>query len=356
MTQEGSREHRIVGQIWNALGVDPNTTPDHLTLGEIGIESMFAIELQQGLEKDYGIKISLTDVKSITVGHMKDFQNGKVNELKQFAQDIREARARLSKKKFLIPGETHTLLNNSKTGKPIYFLPPIEGIFSSFESLAKKIDRPVIGLNWTKDMDDMSVSQMSKHFTELLNRLSPDQNYDIVGHFYGALIASKMLRKASVGRAVIIDIMSLTKMDEDICSDEHVFNLCTKFIFHDMPKNIELRISRDLSRIPDVNEKISRLCAEIKDFGGKSLVARDLDQILQNSFKRAKLFSQYRIKLTKKLSKVAQNVGKKFLEKTGKLLVIKPFDELNHNKDINSMDSNNIIDNVFNSYFIPGEV
>lgn len=308
MAQEGTREHRIIGQIWNALGVDPLTTPDHLTLGEIGIESMFAIELQQGLEKDYGIKISLADVKSITVRQMKEFQNGEVNELRQFADDIREARIRLNKKRFVVPAEAYTHLNGVHTGKPVYFLPPIEGIFSTFESLAKKIDKPVIGLNWTKDMDGMSVSEMSGHFTQLLARLSPNQNYDIVGHFYGALIASKMLRKASIGRAVIIDIMSATKMDEDVAADDQVFNLCTKFIFHDMPKNIELRISRDLSHIKDVNEKIGRLCAEIKEFGGKGLVSKDLDQILKNSFRRAKLFTNYRIKLTKKLSKYGQKV------------------------------------------------
>ncbi|CAG2111135.1 unnamed protein product, partial [Medioppia subpectinata] len=45
--QSGTREARIVAQIWMALGIDPNTTPDHLTLGEIGMESMFAVEFQQ---------------------------------------------------------------------------------------------------------------------------------------------------------------------------------------------------------------------------------------------------------------------------------------------------------------------
>ena len=49
-----------------------------------------------------------------------------------------------------------------------------------------------------------------------------------------------------------------------------------------------------------------------------------------------------------KYQKMRQNVGKMFLEKTGKLLVIKPFDDLH--------ETTTDVENLFNSYFIPGEV
>ena len=194
-----------------------------------------------------------------------------------------------------------------------------------------------------------SIKELSQHFTQVLKTLSPNENYDIVGHFYGALIASKMLRKASIGRAVIIDILSNTKMDEDVATDDNIFKIVTQFVFHDIPKNVEQRIQRDLSSVSDINEKINKLCAEIKEFGGKSLVSRDLDEILKKSFKRAKLFTNYRIKLMTKYQKVRQNMGKKLLEKTGKLLVIKPFDDLPENTTTN-------VNNIFDSYFIGGEV
>ncbi|XP_054161216.1 fatty acid synthase-like [Oppia nitens] len=367
IAHEGTREYRIVGQIWSALGVDPDTTPDHLTLGEIGIESMFAIELQQGLEKDYDIKISLSDVKSITVKQMKDFQSGKVVDLKQFAADIRDARHRLNRKRFIIPSEPYTRLNTVTSGKPLYLLPPIEGIFSTFESLAKKIDRPVIGLNWTKDMDGMtSINEMATHFTQVLRQLSPtgSGDWDIIGHFYGALVASKMLRSsAPIGRAVIIDILSNTRIDEELmASDENLFKIVSKFLFHDMPENVRQRISRDLDTVPDIGEKLTRLSTEIKDFGGKSLVSKDLDQILKNSFRRAKLFTDYRIKLSRKYQRVRTNVGKKFYEKRGKLLVIKPFEDFgkddsnsNNNNNNNHNNIHSDIDGIYNSYFISKE-
>ena len=42
----------MISELWKALGVDPETTPNHMTLGEIGLESMFAVELQQELERE----------------------------------------------------------------------------------------------------------------------------------------------------------------------------------------------------------------------------------------------------------------------------------------------------------------
>ncbi|CAG2122894.1 unnamed protein product, partial [Medioppia subpectinata] len=151
----GTRESKLVNQVWIALGIDPKTTPNHLTLGEIGIESMFAVELQQGLEREYDIKVSLNDIKNITIGMMKDFEAGKVDEMKKFADEIKLCRTKLCKVKFVIPNEAYTRLNNVTTGKPLYFLPPLEGIFASLEGLAAKVDRPVIGLNWVKDMEKL---------------------------------------------------------------------------------------------------------------------------------------------------------------------------------------------------------
>src|ERR1700761_5395932 len=149
----GTRESKLVNQLWQALGIDPKTTPNHLTLGEIGMESMFAVELQQGLEREYDIKVTLNDIKNITVGMMKDFESQKVDDVKKFSKDLKDYRTRLCKIKFIIPTTTHTQLNNVTTGNPIYFLPPLEGIFATLEGLAEKMNRPVIGLNWTRNMD-----------------------------------------------------------------------------------------------------------------------------------------------------------------------------------------------------------
>ena len=349
----GTREAKIVNQIWLALGIDPKTTPDHLTLGEIGMESMFAVELQQGLERDYDIKVSLNDIKAITVKLMKDFEAGKVEELRKYADEVKNCRNKLSKIKFIIPTDAITRLNSVKTGNPVYFMPPLEGIFASLEALAEKIDRPVIGLNWTKNMEKLtSLKDITKYYTDLLKEIHPKGDYDIVGHFYGALIAMQMLKKrAPIGKAVIIDMMSDVRMDEDMLSDDFLLDLIGRFISKDLPKPVKEKIQRDMNSKHDVQGKLSKLSDEVKDFVGKSLVSRDLEEILMNSFIRAKLFTQYRLKMKDKYTTAKMSIGKKFLEMTGKVLIIKPIE---FGDDIG--DFGDISDKIRNSYFLPEQV
>ena len=340
-------------QIWQALGIDPKTTPDHLTLGEIGMESMFAVELQQGWKEITTYKVSLNDIKHITIKMMKDFESGKIEMLRKFTEEVKECRNKLSKIKFIIPSDAFTKLNNVKTGKPLYFLPPLEGIFASLEALAEKMDRPVIGLNWIREMENMSsLKEITKYYMDLLKTLHPKGDYDIVGHFYGALIAMNMLKKnAPVSKSVIIDILSEARIDEEIVSDEYILDMVITFIAKDLPQVMKDKIKRDIAVKPDINSKLIKISDELKELIGKSLVSRDLEEILMNSFKRAKLFSSYRLKMKNKLKQMKLNMGRKYLEMNGRLLVIK----LNGLGDI-QVDDKDLIERMKNAYFLPEKV
>jgi acyl carrier protein len=328
-TLSGTSEERLIGQLWSALGVDPKTTPNHLTLGELGMESMFAVELQQGLERDYDIKLTLNEVKNINVKDLKDFQSGNKQNLNDLSKNLKLMKINLNKIKFIIPEETYTKLNAVQNGNPIYFLPPIEGIFSTLENLIQKINRPVIGLNFTQEIKNMTdLKEITSYYTNLLNKLSPNGNYDIVGHSLGAVILTKMLKKAPIGRAVVIDILSNTHFDEDSNNEEFIFESLNKFIKSVFTvENIRDRIIRDLNAINDINEKLKRISSEMREFGGKGLVDKDLDEILKNTVERAKMIINNRIKSMKKFKRFKQNISKKFLQSKGKLFVIKPFDE-----------------------------
>ena len=353
VSQCSTRESRIIHQIWSSLGIDPKTTPEHLTLGEIGMESMFAVELQQGLERDYDIKVSLNDIKSITIKQLKDFEVGKQEELRTFTEQIRYARERLSKIKFIIPTERYTRLNNVKTGRPVYFLPPLEGIFSALEGLAENINRPVIALNWTKDMESItSLKEITKYYMDLLKTLHPKGSYDIVGHFYGALIAMKMLKKkAPIGRAVILDFLSNIKLDEEHIDDDHLLSLVTEFVSKDLPKVMRDRMKREIKLKPDLNGKLQKISAEIKEFAGKSMVSKDLEEILKSAFKRAKLFINHRLNMKRKYKHIKEKVGQKYLQMNGKLMIIKP-----HEFNEEDIHLNDPFDLIRDSYCLPEKV
>jgi thioesterase domain-containing protein/acyl carrier protein len=348
-TLSGTSEERLISQIWSTLGVDPKTTPDCLTLGELGMESLFAIELQQGLEHEYEIKLSLNEVKNITVKQMKDFQSGNKQILACFSKNLKLMTTNLNKVKFIIPEETHTKLNAVQNGNPIYFLPPVEGIFSTLENLAKKINRPVIGLNWTRDMKNLNkMKEISDYYLNLLKKLSPNGNYDVVGYSFGGLIARKMLTKGPVGRVVIIDILSNPDLNVEEVSNEYIFESSVKkFFLQILPEFLNERIQRTLNPIKDSNEKLKKICSELKEFGGKSLVDKDMEEILRNTLERGKLLVNYRINSMKKFKQLKQKMAKKFLKTTGKLFIIKPLENSNET---------NPIGGVIESYYLPEKV
>jgi hypothetical protein len=157
-----------------------------------------------------------------------------------------------------------------------------------------------------------------------------------------------MLRKAPIGRAVIIDILSNTNIEEEVNDEEYIFGTVLKLIQSIfVSETIRERISRDLSKIKGINEKLKKLSSQLRELAGKGLVDKDLDEILRLTYERAKVIYNYRLKSTKKFKKMKQTLSKKFLQTSGKLFVIKPFEDLNES---------NLIERISETYFIPEKV
>ncbi|CAG2170596.1 unnamed protein product [Oppiella nova] len=349
--ESGNRQKRMVAELWRALGIDPETTPNHLTLGEIGLESMFAVELQQELEREWNMKVTLNQVKSITIGMLKDYESGNISNIRRHLDDIKRARSRLLKIKFIIPSEPYVRLNGVTSGKPVYVLPTLGLNFSMFEELAQRLNRPLIGLNWTRDVSKLStLKEISRHYKTLLAELSPNGRYDVLGCFDTAIVCSKLLRKGLADKAVIIDVINDQRFCEDQLNDDFVLDprsetgtgqqrfcedqLNDDFVLEfmlttmssEIPESFKNKIAREVKREPDINAKVKLIVNEVVDFGGKGLVAPDLEEIFHIMLARIRMLSEYRLNKRKKLSnKLKLVIAKKWAKSTGKLVLIKPF-------------------------------
>ena len=336
-----SRQKKVIEDLFKSIGIDPDSTPDHLTLGEIGLESMFALKIQQEFEREFNIKVGLNNIKNITVKILKDIGDGKTDYIKSHLDDLKKTAQMLKKYKFIIPNESHTKLNAVKTGKPVYFLPPFEVTFSAFEELSKKFDRPVIGLNWTKDMNKFeTIKELSNYYFELLKKLEPNGKYDLVGYLDGALVISKLLYKGVVNKAVIVDINSDQLNGTENLSDDFIIESIIAFMSDKMPKMMLDKIKREIDSMKDFGAKLQKIATELKDFGGRELIATDLEEILRLMAKRLKMSFNYRYNKRIDFSnKLKEKIGKKLAEKTGKLVVIKGLnfeEESDVNKEIES--------------------
>ena len=325
--QTGSRQKRMIAELWKALGVDPETTPNHLTLGEIGLESMFAVELQQELEREYNMKISSNHIKTITVGLLKDYENGNVNICKHYIDELKKGRDILCSYNFTIPTETHTRLNKVTKGRPIYFMPPPEITFSVYEDFAEKFDRPVIGLNWTKDMNKLeTMKQINQYFEDLLKKLEPKGDYDLVGYMDGAIVVAKQLLKGRVRKAVIVDVIHDERFLKEKVSEDIMLEFFFNFLAKELPENFRDKIHRGVFAETESADRIKRMVDEFKDFAGRGLIAPDMEEIISIGLKRAVILLDERLRKKSKFgNKLKERIGKKWAQSRAKLHVIKAF-------------------------------
>lgn len=63
--------------IWQGIGIDMDSLPDNLALGDVGMESILAVEMQQRIEREYEVSLSADQIKMLTVGMIKEYRNGK---------------------------------------------------------------------------------------------------------------------------------------------------------------------------------------------------------------------------------------------------------------------------------------
>jgi thioesterase domain-containing protein len=192
------------------------------------------------------------------------------------------------------------------------------------------------------------MKEISDYYLNLLKKLSPNGNYDIVGYSFGAIIATNMLTNGPVGRVIIIHNLSNCDLNVEEVSDEYIFESSVKkFSRQILPEFLNERIQRTLNPIKDTNEKLKRICSELRESGGKSLVDKDMEEILRNTFERGKLLVNYRINSMKKFKQLKQKITKKFLKTTGKLFIIKPLED---------SDETSLIGGVIESYYLPEKV
>ena len=288
---------------------------------------MFAVELQQELEREYNVKIGINHIKAISVKMLKEYEMGKLENVKSYLDDLKKGREVLCNYKFIIPTESYTKLNAVNSGKPIYFLPPIEITFSAYEELAKKFDRPVIGLNWTKHMNEFeTIKELSNYFCKLLNKLEPNGKYDLVGYLDGALVISKLLLRGQINKGVIIDIISDKRFEEDCLSDEFLIEFLFGFLSNQLPEVLREKVRRDVHSETNFEAKVRKIVDELKNFAGRALIATDLETIFQLIVKRAKMTCDYRIQKKNKFSnKLKEKIREKWAKKSGTLVVIKGF-------------------------------
>jgi fatty acid synthase len=163
--------------------LDSNTT-----LVELGMDSLMGVEVKQTLERDYELVLSMQDIRKLSISKILEISAG----ISPQCDASKPEKQILSNESSLyIPTEMITYLNDIMNGDPVIFLPPVDGTYTLLKQIAKSLNRPAIGLNWTLDCKDLkTIEETATHFINVINKALPNisDNYDIIGYSYGGVV------------------------------------------------------------------------------------------------------------------------------------------------------------------------
>lgn len=239
----------LVKTILHVLGIkDPSTVDPNCTLGELGLDSLMAVEIRQALEREYDIVLTVQEIRALTINRIREIGEGEgkkktsseesgdknmlpatdelgLNAAQQNSAYATETNVQLTN---IVPGITVStsatgqkmfsinkelaskpplalatedlIVLNGDTGQmlagnPIFILPPIQGDFSRLGVLCKKFTRPCVGICWTNRMAPHSnVDDVVKEHIRVIRQYYPHlKQLDMIGYSFGAAIAFEMM-------------------------------------------------------------------------------------------------------------------------------------------------------------------
>lgn len=254
----------LVKTILHVLGIkDPSTVDPNCTLGELGLDSLMAVEIRQALEREYDIVLTVQEIRALTINRIREIGEGEgkkkssseesgdknmlpvTDELgltgaQQQCAYATETNVQLnsvvpgvqvstsatgqkvfsinkelaSKPPLVLPSEELIVLNGDTgtmlTGNPIFILPPIQGDFSRLSVLCKKFSRPCVGICWTSRMAPFSnVDDVVSEHVRVIRQYYPQlKQLDMIGYSFGAAIAYEIMAHIQQNKQLVPSINS----------------------------------------------------------------------------------------------------------------------------------------------------
>jgi len=175
------------------------------------------VEVKQLLERDYDCILSLQEIRTLSVSQLEEINSGKQlvkNTTDSIApgsgfgsNEENSNKVFISELIFKEISEPFVRLNTVENGEPVFVIPPIEGEFSVVNPLAELLKRPVIGLNWVKELNKCkNIQESAKYFIGQCKKLAPKaEKLDLIGYSMGAVIAFEMSLQTPVNQLIMLD-------------------------------------------------------------------------------------------------------------------------------------------------------
>ncbi|XP_074602404.1 fatty acid synthase-like isoform X2 [Brevipalpus obovatus] len=218
--------------IKNIHAVDPK-----ITLGELGMDSLMAVEVQQALDRNFSVTMTVREIRQLKICDLMALSTNSdtTSVIKTKSEPIDLDPKKESES---LPREPTTKLKHG-TDELLLILPPIEGHYHPFTGLFEGLDHSAIGLNWTYDLAKLdTIEEAAVIFADQISILTSQTKLNMIGYSFGGILAlavAKVLEERESGPKVT----KLALLDAD---PEYLRKWVLKMVFsynNSDPENVQ---------------------------------------------------------------------------------------------------------------------
>lgn len=310
-TTSGGGKRDLLKAVCNILGVKQTSLSPDTTLGELGMDSLMGVEVKQTLERDYETIVSIQELRNFSVARLQNLtgssgaKSSGGNQAEQTEASASNQSApqaphlqtpdkgqtqngqlAISVPRLDVPTSMVVRLNNIVDGEPVIFLPSMEGLFNVVEPIAKLLDRPALGLNWTQECFDIrSIEKAaSLYLTKCTELVGTSNTYDLIGYSFGTILAFEMALQLQAKNKTVRNLILLDGSPSQIYHSIEAFrksygahdeaskinHALVSFIMQLVPVDSK-KVYMDLASKSTREEKLARVAQIFEDKGGPKL-------------------------------------------------------------------------------------
>lgn len=299
------------------LGVQDTSTLDpNVTLTELGMDSLMAVEIKQALEREYDIIMTTQEIRNLTYKRLQEL-SAELEERKktQEKDGFESEQDSLSKLEEIFSAKEELFIEISSTtsiesSQPLFFVPPLESDFVHLKKITKYITRPIVGINWLSEFDEKeSIEEVALVISKKLIEKYGTREFDFVGLSFGSILAWQLAIQLQINTSAVVRKIILLNGAPDFQNaryneivnqlefkkenEEKIMSiLLIKFAEYLIRlEGLEL-LEEQLLKMPDLNSKADKVVAMIKNKFNFDLNTERLLKVIGSMYKKMRMVSQ----------------------------------------------------------------
>ncbi|GFS62651.1 fatty acid synthase [Trichonephila inaurata madagascariensis] len=288
-----------MAQIVKFLGIDESLASGSRCIGEIGIDSIIGVELQQMIEFYADISISIQEIQELTIDDIKAMFEKRDNENANSQTPALMATTSMKLPPSLTHEEPFIPIHKDAPGEPIFIVSMGDTDASHFQFLARALNRPLYALVWTKDTPSTDIESLASWYLKLIQNTIKGP-FHIVGYSLGGNVAFEMALQSeksltSLKTVSLLsgskDLINTLSNEDSQGKDSEVVALC-RFVEQFASGSVP-RLEDELSKIDNKEQRIRAVLDCLTKSSSETVNKNEVSEAISNYLIKHNIIKPY---------------------------------------------------------------